>query len=84
MKYCLHPGKIWIIGSRFHKFVAIVYSKGGFFFGTGNIVGAIPCGVYTRYNQDVPCWPSDNWHNPKEIWVHSTSDWLWLMNNYSN
>jgi len=50
----------------------------------GNIVGAIPCGIHTRFNGDAPYWPSDNWHNPKEIWVHSTSDWLWLMNNFFN
>jgi len=46
---------------------------------TGNIVGAVPVGVHTKFNRDVPYWPSDNWHNPKEIWVHSTSDWLWLL-----
>ncbi len=49
---------------------------------TGNIVGAIPVGVHTKFNRDVPYWPSDNWHNPKEVWVHSTSDWLWLMSHF--
>ena len=24
---------------------------------TGNIVGAVPCGVQTHYNQDTPYWP---------------------------
>ncbi|MBN2505767.1 MAG: hypothetical protein JXQ71_03635, partial [Verrucomicrobia bacterium] len=51
---------------------------------SGNIVGAVPCGIHTKFNRDAPYWPSDNWHNPKEIWVHSTSDWLWLMSNYVN
>jgi hypothetical protein len=51
---------------------------------TGDLVGGIPCGVYTRDNRDVPCWPSDNWHNPKEIWSHSTSDYLWLMAKFFN
>jgi hypothetical protein len=46
---------------------------------SGNIVGAVPCGIHTKLNGDAPYWPSDNWHNPKEIWVHSSSDWLWLM-----
>jgi hypothetical protein len=50
----------------------------------GNIVGAVPCGIHTRFNGDAPYWPSDNWHNPKEIWTHSTSDWLWLMNYFFN
>jgi hypothetical protein len=51
---------------------------------SGNIVGAVPCGIHTKFNRDVPYWPSDNWHNPKEIWVHSSSDWLWLMSNVFN
>jgi len=51
---------------------------------SGNIVGAIPVGVHTKFNRDVPYWPSDNWHNPKEIWVHSTSDYLWLMDYFFN
>ena len=51
---------------------------------SGDIVGAVPCGIHTKFNRDAPYWPSDNWHNPKEIWVHSTSDWLWLMSKYFN
>jgi hypothetical protein len=50
----------------------------------GNIVGAVPCGIHTKLNRDAPYWPSDNWHNPKEIWVHSSSDWLWLMTYLSD
>ena len=46
---------------------------------SGNIVGAVPCGIHTKFNRDAPYWPSDNWHNPKETWSHSSSDWLWLM-----
>jgi len=49
---------------------------------SGNIVGAVPCGIHTKFNRDVPYWPSDNWHNPKEIWTHSSSDWLWLMTHF--
>jgi hypothetical protein len=49
---------------------------------SGNIVGAVPCGIHTRLNGDAPYWPSDNWHNPKEIWVHASSDWLWLMTHF--
>jgi hypothetical protein len=51
---------------------------------SGNIVGAVPCGIHTKFNRDAPYWPSDNWHNPKEIWVHSSSDWLWLMDYFFN
>jgi hypothetical protein len=48
----------------------------------GNIVGAVPCGIHTKLNGDAPYWPSDTWHNPKEIWVTSSSDWLWLMTHF--
>ena len=48
----------------------------------GNIVGAVPCGIHTRLNGDAPYWPSDTWHNPKEIWVISTGDYLWLMTHF--
>jgi hypothetical protein len=33
-------------------------------------------------NRDAPHWPSDNWHNPKETWSHSPSDWLLLMTHF--
>lgn len=49
---------------------------------SGDIVGAVPCGIHTKFNRDAPYWPSDNWHNPKEIWVHSSSDCLWLMASF--
>ena len=48
----------------------------------GNVVGAVPCGIHTRMNGDAPYWPSDNWHNPKEIWVVSTGDYLWLLDYF--
>jgi hypothetical protein len=48
----------------------------------GNIVGAVPCGIHTKLNGDAPYWPSDTWHNPKEIWVTASSDWLWLMTHF--
>ena len=50
----------------------------------GNVVGAVPCGIHTRMNGDAPYWPSDNWHNPKEIWVVSTGDYLWLLDYFFN
>ena len=49
---------------------------------SGNIVGAVPCGIHTRMNGDAPYWPSDNWHNPKEIWVVSTGDYMWLLDYF--
>jgi hypothetical protein len=49
---------------------------------SGNIVGAVPCGIHTKMNGDAPYWPSDNWHNPKEIWVVSTGDYLWLLDYF--
>jgi hypothetical protein len=30
-------------------------------------------------NNDVPYWPATNSWNYKEVWVHPSSRWLWLM-----
>src|ERR1035437_2871325 len=46
---------------------------------TGDIVGALPVGMETRGSNDAPYWPSQNCYVYKEVWVHSTGRWLWLM-----
>ena len=46
---------------------------------SGDIVGALPVGMKTRGARDVPYWPAQNMYVYKEVWVHSTSRWLWLM-----
>lgn len=46
---------------------------------SGDMVGSLPVGVQTHFERDVPYWPADNCYNWKEVWVHPSSRWLWLM-----
>lgn len=46
---------------------------------SGDIVGSLPVGMMTRGNSDVPYWPSQNCYVYKEVWVHPSARWLWLM-----
>jgi hypothetical protein len=45
----------------------------------GNIVGALPVGLQTRGDQDVPYWPVQSTWTYKEVWVHPVASWIWLM-----
>jgi hypothetical protein len=45
----------------------------------GNIVGALPVGLQTRGDHDVPYWPVQSTWTYKEVWVHPVARWLWLM-----
>lgn len=49
---------------------------------SGNLVGGLPVGVQTYFNRDVPYWPAENVYNWKEIWVHPSSRWLWIMTDF--
>lgn len=46
---------------------------------SGDFVGSLPVGMQSRAETDVPYWPPQNMYVYKEVWVHSTSRWLWLM-----
>jgi hypothetical protein len=46
---------------------------------SGDIAGSLPVGMETRGNGDAPYWPPQNCYVYKEVWVHSTSRWLWLL-----
>lgn len=46
---------------------------------SGDMVGSLPVGIQTHFERDVPYWPADNCYNYKEVWVHPSSRWLWLM-----
>ncbi|MEX1029068.1 MAG: glycoside hydrolase family 9 protein [Paenibacillaceae bacterium] len=48
---------------------------------SGNITGSLPVGIQTNVNRDVPYWPAQNCYNYKEVWVHPSSRWLWLMDD---
>jgi hypothetical protein len=45
----------------------------------GNIVGALPVGLQTRGDRDVPYWPVQSTWTYKEVWVHPVARWIWLM-----
>jgi hypothetical protein len=49
----------------------------------GNIVGALPVGLQTRGDRDVPYWPVQSTWTYKEVWVHPVSRWIWLMRDLS-
>lgn len=46
---------------------------------SGDMAGSLPVGIQTHFERDVPYWPADNCYNYKEVWVHPSSRWLWLM-----
>ncbi|MCU0914549.1 MAG: glycoside hydrolase family 9 protein [Planctomycetes bacterium] len=46
---------------------------------SGDMAGTLPVGIETHFERDVPYWPPDNCYNYKEVWVHPSSRWLWLL-----
>ncbi|MDF1502368.1 glycoside hydrolase family 9 protein [Roseisolibacter sp. H3M3-2] len=46
---------------------------------TGDFVGSLPVGMQSRGDTDLPYWPSQNMYVYKEVWVHPSARWLWLM-----
>jgi hypothetical protein len=46
---------------------------------SGDFVGSLPVGMQSAGDTDLPYWPSQNMYVYKEVWVHSTSRWLWMM-----
>ena len=45
----------------------------------GEMVGEIPVGIQTKYNEDQPYWPQSNNATYKEVWVTSAGKWLSLL-----
>jgi hypothetical protein len=46
---------------------------------SGDIVGALPVGIQTREDTDVPYWPIQSMWTYKEIWSHPVNNWIWLL-----
>jgi hypothetical protein len=46
---------------------------------SGDFVGTLPVGMQSRGHTDLPYWPAQNMYVYKEVWVHSTARWLWLI-----
>jgi len=49
----------------------------------GDITGALPVGIQTLGDSDVPYWPVQNTWTYKEIWSHPDCRWIWLMRDLS-
>jgi hypothetical protein len=45
----------------------------------GDIVGALPVGIQTRGDNDVPYWPVQSTWTYKEVWSHPDCRWIWIM-----
>jgi hypothetical protein len=46
---------------------------------SGDFVGSLPVGMQSRGVTDLPYWSSQNMYVYKEVWVHSTGRWIWMM-----
>jgi len=46
---------------------------------SGDMVGSLPVGIETHFDKDTPYWPPDNCYNYKEVWVHPSSRWLYIL-----
>ncbi|HUX96573.1 MAG TPA: glycoside hydrolase family 9 protein [Bacteroidales bacterium] len=46
---------------------------------SGDIIGALPVGIQTRGESDIPYWPVQNTWTYKEVWVHPVSQWIGIM-----
>lgn len=73
----------WIVGKNpFNQ--SIMYGEGYnysplFSAPCGDIVGGIPVGIQTRGDNDLPYWQPAVLYNFKEVWVHVSSRWLYLL-----
>jgi hypothetical protein len=79
----VHKQAQWLVGRN--PFVqSMMYGVGydwaqQYSVSSGDFVGSLPVGMQSRGVTDLPYWPSQNMYVYKEVWVHSTSRWLWLM-----
>jgi hypothetical protein len=46
---------------------------------SGDLVGSLPVGMQSWRDTDLPYWSGQNMYVYKEVWVHSTSRWIWIM-----
>ena len=73
----------WIVGRN--PFVqSTMYGEGydwsqQYSVSAGDFVGSLPVGMQSRGDSDLPYWSSQNMYVYKEVWVHSTGRWIWLM-----
>lgn len=74
----------WISGKNpFNQ--SMIYGEGANYpsmdsFSSGDIVGAMPVGIKTIGDEDVPEWPQVNNACYKEVWVTTAGRWISLLN----
>lgn len=75
----------WIMG--FNPFaVSTMYGVGDSYHDlyvayTKQLVGALPVGIQTRGQSDLPYWPSINNSVFKEVWGHTSGKFLWVWSD---
>ena len=75
----------WVVGRN--PFVqSTMYGEGRLYCSlysamSGQIAGALPVGVETRGDRDIPYWPASNFPNWKEVWVHPVARWMGIVSN---
>ena len=73
----------WIVGRN--PFVqSTIYGEGydwsqQYSVSSGDFVGSMIVGMQSRGDTDLPYWPTQNMFVYKEVWVHPSARWLWLM-----
>ena len=77
----------WLIGRNPFS-ASIIYGEGYdwtplYSVRSGQMVGAIPVGIETRGNTDVPYWPNGICWTYKEVWTQPAGEWIWLMRDLS-
>jgi len=85
----MHIGReqlYWTVGKNpFGQ--SLIYGEGHNFtqldsFSSGEIIGAMPVGIQTLGNEDIPYWPQTNTACYKEVWVTSAGKWISLLSEY--
>ncbi len=76
----------WTVGKNPFR-QSLIYGEGFNFpkldnFSSGDIIGAIPVGIRSKGNSDLPYWPATNNATYKEVWVTSAGKWLSLIAEY--
>jgi hypothetical protein len=77
----------WLIGRNPFS-ASIMYGEGYdwtplYSVRSGQMVGALPVGIETKGNSDVPYWPNQICWTYKEVWTQPAGEWIWLMRDLS-
>jgi hypothetical protein len=46
---------------------------------SGDFYGSLPVGIQNRGTTDLPYWPTNNMYVWKEVWMHPSARWLWIL-----